>query len=224
MVQIAACIAKCIHEICCRLQLTTKSMKQLLTGSQISTSWFGMVRIAPLSRIWMAPYRRCTGMVKCRVHDIWCPFYCSVATLVASYSRENFWKTLELLYSLERTDYAISDGKALRKQQNKTTNQPLPQSLAGYCWPLGLCAKVCATEWEAALQPDMLWLNDSRSCLVSRSVWLHTCGQMGAAGQLVQGGTQHEDVGLVESAEVIIQDLLRDVPASTEVPSSWPLA
>lgn len=137
---------------------------------------------------------------------------------------QHFWKAFELLYSLERTDYAISDGKALRKQQNKTTNQLLPQSLAGYCWPLGLCAKVCATGWEAALQPDMLWLNDSRSCLVSRSVWLRTCGQMGAAGQLVQGGTHHEDVGLVQSAEVIIQDLLRDVSASTEVPSSWPLA
>ena len=42
---------------------------------------------------------------------------------------------------------------------------------------------------------------------------LGTCGQLGAAGQLIQGRAQHEDIGLVQGAEIIVQDLLWDVPA-----------
>ena len=40
-----------------------------------------------------------------------------------------------------------------------------------------------------------------------------TCGQLGSAGQLIQRSSQHEDVGLVQRAEVIVEDLLWDVPA-----------
>lgn len=41
----------------------------------------------------------------------------------------------------------------------------------------------------------------------------YTCGQKRARGQLIQAGSQHEHISLVQSAEVVVEDFLRYIPA-----------